>query len=317
MPHLRVPWGTGRQAGRDVRGSPPTAPAPRFPRYTEPMDQLNGNAAFPDPDQAPDKELMGRFRRLARSSPWLWNSIQVEISAHDPKHNVVAFEAANLPASLTVLLRRPDAIRVEDPAGKVLFRSDSINDSKSRSFLSGTRKSWLLPPNLLSPVYEDDGLVIRRPEAAYVNELMPVPMWNAFFDPVEVAGFAPGPADLPFPHPSIIHSLQEIRDEAGRPCLEAELSRGHSYAPVTPGAPLLGSGTTRLRLDLATGLCVERKILTGEGAGTEHHVKIVAVDQYMIDGLFTQQTASLSDVREAPLWPIPQPGAQSQGRHQA
>ena len=280
------------------------------------MDQLNGAAVFPDPDRAPSKELMGHFRRLARSSPWLWKTIQIEISAHDPEHRAVGFAAENQPERLTVLIRRPDAVRVEDPTGKVLFRTDTINDSKSASFVAATRKSWLLPPQLLAPVYGDDGLVSRRPEAAYVNELMPVGMWNAFLDPVEIAGFAPGPADLPFPHPSTIHALREMRDEAGRPCLEADLSRGHSYSPVVPDAPLLGTGVTRLRLDRATGLCVERTILTGEDAGAEHHVKILAVDQYMIDGLFTQPKASLSDVREAPLWPIPSPGTQAPGRHQ-
>lgn len=280
------------------------------------MDQLNGAAMFPDPDQAPGKELMGHFRRLARSSPWLWNTIQIEISAHDPEHRAVGFAAENQPESLTVLIRRPNAVRVEDPAGKVLFRTDTINDSKSASFVAATRKSWLLPPQLLAPVYGDDGLVSRRPEAAYVNELMPVTMWNAFLDPVEIAGFAPAPADLPFPHPSIIHALREVRDAAGRPCLEADLSRGHSYSPVVPDAPLLGTGVTRLRIDRATGLCVERTILSGEDAGAEHHVKILAVDQYMIDGLFTQPKASLSDVREAPLWPIPLPGSPEPGRHQ-
>ncbi|MFJ6417850.1 hypothetical protein [Paeniglutamicibacter sp. NPDC091659] len=280
------------------------------------MDQLNGAAVFPDPDRAPSKELMGHFRRLARSSPWLWKTIQIEISAHDPEHRAVGFAAENQPERLTVLIRRPDAVRVEDPTGKVLFRTDTINDSKSASFVAATRKSWLLPPQLLAPVYGDDGLVSRRPEAAYVNALMPVGMWNAFLDPVEIAGFAPGPADLPFPHPSTIHALREMRDEAGRPCLEADLSRGHSYSPVVPDAPLLGTGVTRLRLDRATGLCVERTILTGEDAGAEHHVKILAVDQYMIDGLFTQPKASLSDVREAPLWPIPSPGTHAPGRHQ-
>ena len=96
------------------------------------MDQLNGAAMFPDPDQAPSKELMGHFRRLARSSPWLWNTIQIEISAHDPEHRAVGFAAENQPESLTVLIRRPNAVRVEDPAGKVLFRTDTINDSEVR-----------------------------------------------------------------------------------------------------------------------------------------------------------------------------------------
>ncbi|MGL3806290.1 hypothetical protein ACSYDW_09355 [Paeniglutamicibacter sp. R2-26] len=280
------------------------------------MDQLDGTPVLPEPGASPDKELMGHFRRLARSSPWLWTSIQVEISAHDPAHRAIPFDAENRPERLTVLIRRPDAVRVEDSAGKVLFRTEHINDSRSASFVAGTRKSWLLPPQLLAPVYGDDGLVSRRPEAAYVNEFMPVGMWNAFLDPVEIAGFAPGPADLPFPHPSMIHALREVHDSSGRPCLEADLSRGHSYSPVVPGAPLLGTGVTRLRLDRATGLCVERTILSGEDAGAEHHVKILAVDQYMIDGLFTQPQASLSDVREAPLWPIPAPGTHPPGRHQ-
>lgn len=274
-----------------------------FPRYTESMDQLNGAAVFPDPHRAPSKELMGSFRRLARSSPWLWNTVELRINEQTLSTAKGVSAAHHESAEMTVLIRRPNAVRVEDAHGKVVFRTDSINDSKSAAFLSATRKSWLLPPQLLSPVYGEDGFVSRRPEAAYVNELIPVGRWNAFLDPVEIAGFVPGPADLPFPHPSIIHTLEQITDETGRACLEAELSRGHSYAPVFPDTPLLAEGRTRLRLDLATGICVQRQILSGAGAGKIQQVRIVAVDRYMIDGLFTQPTASLSDVRQAPHWP--------------
>ena len=269
------------------------------------MEQFNGEAVFPDPDRAPSKELMGRFRRLARSSPWLWNTVQVTISVTDAEQHAIAFAAPHLPKHLTVLIRRPDAIRVEDESGAVLFRTEHINDSRDASFVAATRKSWLLPPQLLAPVYGDDGLVSRRPEADYVNELMPVGLWSAFLDPVEVAGFAPGPADMAFPHPSTIHSLRSIVDDAGRECLEAVLSRGHSYAPLMPEAPLLGEGMTRIRLDRATGICVLRQVLDGPDAGVEHRIAITAVDEYMIDGLFTQPLSSLSDVRRAPLWPIP------------
>ncbi|MFL4476205.1 hypothetical protein ACIPVK_19600 [Paeniglutamicibacter sp. MACA_103] len=269
------------------------------------MEQHNGAAVFPDPDRAPGKELMGRFRRLARSSPWLWNTIQIRIGVNDKERHELAFAAPSQPKHLTVLVRRPDAIRVEDENGTVLFRTEHINDSRDAGFVAATRKSWLLPPQLLAPVYGDDGLVSRRPEASYGNELMPVGLWGAFLDPVEIAGFAPGPADMSFPHPSTIHALRELRDEAGRECLEAELSRGHSYAPVNRDAPLLGPGLTRVRLDRATGICVLHRVLDGPDAGLEHRVSITAVDEYMIDGLFTQPRASLSDVRRAPLWPIP------------
>lgn len=285
------------------------------------MDQHNGADVFPDPDRAPGKELMGHFRRLARSSPWLWNTLQIRIGVTDKERQALAFAAPSLPTHLTVLIRRPDAIRVEEENGTVLFRTEHINDSRDAGFVAATRKSWLLPPQLLAPVYGDDGLVSRRPEAAYVNELMPVGLWGAFLDPVEVAGFAPGPADMSFPHPSIIHALRVIQDESNRECLEAELSRGHSYTPVNKDAPLLGTGLTRIRLDRATGICVLRQVLDGPDAGLEHRVSITAVDEYMIDGLFTQPRASLSDVRSAPLWPIPgladYPGPQApdHGRH--
>lgn len=280
------------------------------------MDQLNGTSVFPDPDRAPSKELMGTFRRLARSSPWLWKTIQLEISEYDTAKGAIAFATEAQPTSLTVLIRRPNAVRVEDPKGTVVFRTDSINASKSASFVASTRKTWLLPPQLLAPVYGDDGLVSRRPEAAYVNEFMPVGIWNSLLDPVEVAGFAPGPADLPFPHPSTIHALKEIQDENGRSCLEADLSRGHSYAPVIAQVPLLAVGTTRIRIDRATGICVDRLVLSGPESGRGHRVKIIAVDQYMIDGLFTQPTAELSDMRLAPLWPIPRPEIHTPGRHE-
>lgn len=269
------------------------------------MAQLDGTGVFPDPEHAPGKELMGHFRRLARSSPWLWDTVQFTIAATGAGQRTLAFATPGLAKHLTVLIRRPDAIRVEDDAGAVLFRTEHINDSRDGRFVAATRKSWLLPPQLLSPVYGDDGLVSRRPEAAYVNELMPVGLWSAFLDPVEVAGFAPGPADMAFPHPSTIRSLRVIIDEAGRECLEAVLSRGHSYIPLLPEAPLLGTGMTRIRLDRATGICVLRQILDGPGAGVEHRIRITATDQYMIDGLFTQSQASLSDMRLAPLWPIP------------
>ncbi|MDO5743164.1 MAG: hypothetical protein Q4P23_01740 [Micrococcaceae bacterium] len=271
------------------------------------MEQVNGTAVFPDPDRAPSKELMGHFRRLARSSPWLWDSVQITIGVTNAQAHPLAFAAPNLPEHLTVLIRRPDAIRVEDDNGEVLFRTDDINASRDAGFVASTRKSWLLPPRLVAPVYGDDGLVSRRPEAAYVNDLMPVGLWTAFLDPVEIAGFAPGPADMAFPHPSTIHTLREIRDDRGRPCLEAVLSRGHSYAPVLEDAPLLCAGLTRIRLDRATGICVRRKVLDGPDAGLEHRVEITAVDEYLIDGLFTQPTPSLSDVRHPPLWPIPAP----------
>ena len=42
-----------------------------------------------------------------------------------------------------------------------------INDSRDGFYVSSTRKSWLLPPQLVTPVYDDGGLVRRRPEAAY------------------------------------------------------------------------------------------------------------------------------------------------------
>ena len=64
-------------------------------------------------------------------------------------------------------LRRPGALRLESAAGVVLHSTTGINDSKDGFYVSSTRKSWLLPPHLVTPVYDDGGLVRRRPEAAY------------------------------------------------------------------------------------------------------------------------------------------------------
>ena len=61
-------------------------------------------------------------------------------------------------------LRRPGALRLESPDGKLLYSTTGINDSKDEFYVSSTRRSWLLPPHLVTPVYDDAGLVQRRQE---------------------------------------------------------------------------------------------------------------------------------------------------------
>jgi hypothetical protein len=177
------------------------------------------------------------FRNLCRSSPWKWQSLR--------------FEYAETPGSSTVLawLRRPGALRLESGDGTLLGSTTGINDSRDGLYISATRKSWLLPAHLVTPVYDDGGLVRRRPEAAYGEPSFGNGRFAAALDPVELAGNAPVP--LEFPNANAVEVLEPVQQvtHEGRPALETVVSPNPGYRPLDPAAPLCGPGRTRIRVD--------------------------------------------------------------------
>lgn len=207
-------------------------------------------------------------------------------------------------------LRRPLALRVEAVDGTLLHSTAALNESKDSLFTSGSRKPWLLPAYLVTPGYDEDGLVRRRPEAAYGEPgfgLDPVSAarFAAWLDPVELAGKAPAPLDFPFSNVTEPEEISVV-DHEGREALESILRPNASYAPFYPGAPILFPGRTAIRIDTSTGICVASESLDGATAGQGHWLRIAAVDEYMLDELFTPESSVLTDVREHIEWELPQ-----------
>lgn len=241
------------------------------------------------------------FRALCRSSPWKWRSLRFQLRWLP--------EDAATPA-VKGWIRRPLALRIEALDGTVLQSTAGLNDSKDSLFTSGSRKPWLLPPHLVTPVYQNDGLVRRRPEAQYgepgfgLDELSAA-RFSAWFDPVELAGNAPVPIEFPFANVTEAEGLS-IVDHEGREAVEAVLTANLSYQPSTPGAALLFAGRTAVRIDTETGVCLASQGLDGMNAGLGHWLSILAVDEYMLDDLFTKDTSLLTDVRQHIEWELPQ-----------
>ena len=78
----------------------------------------------------------------------------------------------------------------------MIASTTGINDSRGGFYVSSTRKTWLLPPHLVTPVYDDDGLVRRRPEAAYGESSFGNGRFAAALNPVERREF-PCPVGVP------------------------------------------------------------------------------------------------------------------------
>src|SRR6478672_9492259 len=185
----------------------------------------------PDSPAAP-ADLAAVFRNLCRSSPWKWQSLRFEYWDQ-------AFASAPAPGApfVRAWLRRPGALRLESPEGLVLHSTTGINDSRSDFYVSATRKSWLLPPHLVTPVYDDAGLVRRRPEAAYGEPGFGNGRFSAALDPVELAGNAPVPLEFPGMNPVDVEGVRRVEHQ-GRTVLEASVSPTAFYRPADPDAPL-------------------------------------------------------------------------------
>ncbi|HJV99267.1 MAG TPA: hypothetical protein VJ617_09255 [Arthrobacter sp.] len=253
----------------------------------------------PDPDRGDSRaDLVTVFRNLCRSSPWKWQSLRFEYW-DEP------FAEAPDPAAPLVRawLRRPGALRLETADGLVLHSTTGINDSKDGFYVSATRKSWLLPPHLVAPVYDDGGLVRRRPEAAYGEPGFGNGRFSAALDPVELAGNAPVP--LEFPGSNAVE-IAEVRrtEQDGRQVLEAIVSPTAAYHAADPAAPLCMPGSNRVRIDLETGVCVSSQSLEDATPDYGHWLRVIAVDEYMLDDLFLAESMNLTDVRRHISWDI-------------
>ena len=252
----------------------------------------------PDTPAAPT-DLAATFRNLCRSSPWKWQSLRFEYWDQP-------FASAPAPGApfVRAWLRRPGALRLESPEGLVLHSTTGINDSRDVFYVSATRKSWLLPPHLVTPVYDDAGLVRRRPEAAYGEPGFGNGRFSAALDPVELAGNAPVPIEFPGSNALDIEDVGEA-DHEGRPVLEAEVVPNAAYRPADPSAPLCLPGRSQLCVDVGTGICVSSRSLQPDKDEYGHWIRIIAVDEYMLDDLFLAESMNLTDVRRHISWDVP------------
>jgi hypothetical protein len=255
------------------------------------------------------------FRDLCRSSPWKWQSLRFEYVDRPLTGTAGATPSAASPGDLVrAWLRRPGALRLETVDGLVLGSTTGINDSRGGFYVSSTRKTWLLPPHLVTPVYDDDGLVRRRPEAAYGEPSFGNGRFAAVLDPVELAGNAPVPLEFPNSNAVELGPIKEV-DHEGRPALETTVSPNSSYRPADPAAPLCRPGHTLLRIDAGTGVCVASRWLDAPAAGDlpagdtrvgyGHWLRILGVDEYMLDDLFLAESMNLTDVRRHISWDVP------------
>jgi hypothetical protein len=253
------------------------------------------------------------FRNLCRSSPWKWQSLRFEYL--DRPRDAAGSDPGSDPGSgaasegfsgdiVKAWLRRPGALRLETAAGAVLYSTTGINDSRDGLYVSSTRKSWLLPPHLVTPVYED-GLVRRRPEAAYGEPSFGNGRFAAALDPVELAGNAPVPIEFPNTNAVELGPVLDV-DHEGRPALETVVRRNPAYRPADPAAPLCGPERTLVRIDVGTGVCVASQWIDDEARG--HWLRILGVDEYMLDDLFLAESMNLTDVRRHISWDLPGDG---------
>ena len=233
------------------------------------------------------------FRNLCRSSPWKWTSLRFEYLDRPGNESDI----------VRAWLRRPGALRLETQDGKLLHSTTGINDSRDGLYLGSKRKSWLLPAHLVTPVYDAVGLVRRRPEAAYGEPSFGNGRLAAALDPVELSGNAPVPIEFPESNRLELGPIREV-DHEGRPALETIATPGRTYVPSDATQPLCFPGRTLLRVDSGTGVCVASQSLDGDTSGQGHWMRILGVDEYMLDDLFLAQSMNLTDVRKHISWDI-------------
>ncbi|QOR69619.1 hypothetical protein IM660_13165 [Ruania alkalisoli] len=239
-----------------------------------------------------------RFRRLARSSPWLWQRVAFTASWRGPH--------AGEP--VRAWIERPARMRVEDLQGQLLEEEPPTRQpDRPRAQLTTTFGWSPLPPDMRQPMtpsvpsaprprFADDGLVAERFGDEYDHD---VPMyvnyhWVAMFDARELAD-SHSPRDGTWRPGTLIESVREVTHH-GRPAWEAVLRPTADYDPRCSCCPLLdcavaaaeylrpdeprreGGYATRfeVRLDSATGICVSTRELDGPRCGDGHDVRIEA-----------------------------------------
>lgn len=249
-----------------------------------------------------------RFAALARSSPWRWRTLRFTVESRGDSASPVR-----------AWVRRPDCLRVETPDGELIVATRERPRGSVMQLTSDGRSRELpivspLDPGAPRPEFRPDGLVSRRPrdwplhydDPMYVNY-----RWVAMLDPAEFADGLDEETGETTPNPVDVSGLTEV-DHHGRLAWQADLRPNQSYEPRCGCCPLLCSqvsedkeaeagGPTRreiepllryadahrVRLEVATGVCVYTEELGGTHAGEGHDVRIEAVDEPMRDALFT------------------------------
>lgn len=254
------------------------------------------------------------FAALCRSSPWKWDTVRFTLEWLLPAQGEGAAAAGvrdpsmgagtdTPPVPVRAWVRRPQDLRVETLGGDPLYTVTDLGRSRQDFYVASRPDSWLLPPSLVAPVYRRSGLVERRPEAAYGDPVFGGGRWQAVLDPVEIAGPAPKPLYLASQRPATITDVQVGTDDNGRAVRSAVVTPGASYAPSEPGHALTPAAT-RVVVDERTGICVSTTVLEGPLAGAGHRLRIEAVDEYLLDDLFTPVSFDLTDVSRHVPWMV-------------
>ncbi|MFD1812199.1 hypothetical protein [Rhodococcus gannanensis] len=225
-----------------------------------------------------------RFRRLARSSPWLWQTIEFRWRVYDG-------------AERHAWIRRPGDLRVEDADGEPIQSAQTTKPFPGA--MVGVRGGGWEPmpgrwPSAIDPPRDPDGLVTVVPDEVDVDYDSPffenyhwVAMLNPveFADPVHCRDRTGLPVDL---------TELAVVDHRGRRAWEALAQPTAVYDPRCDCCPLLAGGydgendawipgpPSRVRLDEETGVCVRIE----QGGSLDLDVDIVRVDGTLDDALF-------------------------------
>lgn len=236
---------------------------------------------------------VSRFRRLARSSPWLWRSVRF------------GFDDGSV--SVRAWVRRPQALRVESLAGEVLVASAGrLVPGGIGLYGPGlgvgepAAPMWWTDPRAPVPGRDAEGLV-SQPVSLPLMVVVDDPIWRnyrwvAMLNPRELAdGLDGGPAVQ-------VDALDEgLRH--GRATVWATVRPFDGYDPRCSCCPLLPSrlaaaaeGWTdpdgafaeahRVALDVATGICVSAREVGGPHPGRGFEVAIDGVDEEFDEALF-------------------------------
>ena len=212
-----------------------------------------------------------RFRALARSSPWRWTTLRFTFRKPPSRQEVRAW------------LRRPDRLRIEDLDTGIATAVRGEADH---------RATW--PPAV--PVVDADGLVQARPQALGYDTDAPMHrdyLWVAMLDPVELADGADGPGTRLTELADVVHHGRPAWEAVAQPtvgydprcvCCSLLLCEDSFLGAKPPGFVMPES--TRVRLDVETGVGVLSEQVGGSRAGHGHDVAIDAVDEPMPDELF-------------------------------
>jgi len=244
------------------------------------------------------------FRGLARSSPWRWRALELDLHRrplHGPEHTVRA--SVRRGVGLEVWLA--DGQRHEDTARR---SSVAWVDGTDRHGIRELPFAWELPVEV-----DAHGFVVRRPPASTSED----PMWQdyqwvAMLDPVELADGCsrnPSPRTRPaavpdaVPPPALLVHRLDAELRHGRETWWAEVSPLEEYSPRCSCCPLLfgrvseelealAGGPSLLRrqpdlahattylvaLDVGTGVCVDVDHLDGDHVGRGFSVELHSVD---------------------------------------